>query len=77
MSKENSVYNVFDDKQKAILCSYPQGVLFFEDENEVKYSNPALLATRINNILDGDEDDLYSYGDFSDVINLLYLDYAK
>lgn len=77
MSKDDSSYNVFDDNQKAVLCGSPQGVLFFEDENEVKYSNPALLATRINNILDGDEDDLYSYGDFSDVINLLYLDYAK
>ena len=77
MSKENSVYNVFDDKQKAILCSYPQGVLFFEGDGEVKYSNPALLSTRINNILESDEEALYSFSDFSDVINLLYLDYAK
>lgn len=77
MSKEDSSYNVFDDNQKAILCGSPQGVLFFEDEDEVKYSNPALLATRINNILDGEEDELYSFGEFADVINLLYLDYAK
>lgn len=77
MSKEDSSYNVFDEQQKAILCGSPQGVLFFEDENEVKYSNPSLLATRISNILDGEEDDLYAFNDFSDVINLLYLDYAK
>lgn len=77
MSKEDSSYNVFDDKQKAILCGSPQGVLFFEGEDEVKYSNPGLLATRINNILDSDEDDLYKFSDFSDVINLLYLDYMK
>lgn len=77
MSKEDSSYNVFDEEQKAILCGSPQGVLFFEDESEVRYSNPALLAARISNILDGEEDDLYAFGDFSDVINLLYLDYAK
>ena len=77
MSKEDSSYNVFDDEQKAILCGSPQGVLFFEDENEVRYSNPSLLAARISNILDDEEDDLYAFGDFSDVINLLYLDYAK
>lgn len=77
MSKEDSSYNVFDEQQKAILCGSPQGVLFFEDDTEVKYSNPALLATRISNILDGEEDDLYAFNDFSDVINLLYLDYAK
>ena len=77
MSKENSVYNVFDDKQKAILCSYPQGVLFFEGDGEVKYSNPALLSTRINNILDDNEDEINSFGEFADVINLLYLDYAN
>ena len=77
MSKENSSYNVFDDRQKAILCAFPQGVLFFESEDEIKYSNPTLLSTRISNILDGDEDELNSFGEFSDVINLLYLDYAK
>ena len=77
MSKENSSYSVFDEEQKAVLCGSPQGVLFFEEDQEVKYSNPSLLATRINNILDNDEDDLYSFDDFSDVINLLYLDYAK
>lgn len=77
MSKEDSAYNVFDENQKAILCGSPQGVLFFEDDSEVKYSNPSLLATRINNILDGEEDELYSFADFSEVINLLYLDYAK
>ena len=77
MSKEDSSFNVFDENQKAILCGSPQGVLFFEDETEVKYSNPSLLATRISNILDGEEDDLYAFNDFSDVINLLYLDYAK
>ena len=77
MSKEDSSYNVFDEEQKAILCGSPQGVLFFEDDSEVRYSNPALLAARISNILDGEEDDLYAFGDFSDVINLLYLDYAK
>lgn len=77
MSKENSSYNVFDDNQKAILCGSPQGLLFFEDDHEVKYSNPALLATRINNILDGEEDDLYGFSDFSEVINLLYLDYSN
>ena len=77
MSKENSLYDVFDEKQKAILCSSPQGVLFFEDDGEVRYSNPSLLATRINNILEDDEEELYSFGDFSDVINLLHLDYAK
>ena len=77
MSKEDSSYNVFDEQQKAILCGSPQGVLFFEDDTEVKYSNPSLLATRISNILDGEEDDLYAFNDFSDVINLLYLDYAK
>jgi hypothetical protein len=77
MSKEDSSFNVFDENQKAILCGSPQGVLFFEDDTEVKYSNPSLLATRISNILDGEEDDLYAFNDFSDVINLLYLDYAK
>ncbi len=77
MSKENSSYSVFDEEQKAVLCSSPQGVLFFEEDEEVKYSNPSLLATRINNILDGDEDELSNFGEFSDVINLLYLDYAK
>lgn len=77
MSKEESPYNVFDDKQKAILCGSPQGVLFFEGEGEVKYSNPSLLAARIENILDTDEEDINSFGDFSDVINLLYLDYSK
>lgn len=77
MSKENSAYNVFDDKQKAILCSSPQGVLFFEGEDEIKYSNPLLLSTRINNILDDNEDEINSFGEFADVINLLYLDYAN
>ena len=77
MSKENSAYNVFDDKQKAILCSSPQGVLFFEGEDEIKNSNPLLLSTRINNILDDNEDEINSFGEFADVINLLYLDYAN
>ena len=39
----------------------------------------AYEQTQVNwsTILDDEEDDLYAFGDFSDVINLLYLDYSN
>ena len=55
MSKEDSQYNVFTDEQKASLCSFPEGTLYFFDGNSgIKFSSPIFLALEINQRITGE-----------------------
>lgn len=55
MSKKDSLYNVFTDEQKASLCSFPEGTLYFFDGNSgVKFSSPIFLAVEINQRITGE-----------------------
>jgi len=55
MGKKDSLYNVFTDEQKANLCSFPEGTLYFFDGNSgIKFSSPILLALEIHQRITGD-----------------------
>lgn len=59
MSKKDSFYNIFTDKQKASLCRFPEGTLyFFDDANvTVKLTSPLLLALEISRRITGESYD--------------------
>jgi hypothetical protein len=53
MSKEDSDYNIFDIFQKAYLCSYSEGTLYYLDNDVVNYNSPLSLACDICNKIEG------------------------
>ncbi len=57
LSNKDSVYKVFTEEQRASLCRFPEGTLYFFDlDNEVvKFSTPLMLALEINKRITGEE----------------------
>ncbi len=57
MTAKNNLFKVFTDEQKEVLFRYPEGVLYFYDNESVKLVNPLFLAkelcSRNDVILDG------------------------
>ena len=49
MSSRNSLFKVFSDKEKAILLKYPEGVLYFYDNDSIKMTSALYLALEICN----------------------------
>ncbi len=49
MSSKNSLFKVFTDEQKGTLLKYPEGVLYFYDNNSIKMVSPLFLAMEICN----------------------------
>lgn len=81
MSKTDTSFKCFNDEQLAILCKFPEGILYYTDVNEVIFSNPVFLFKRIQNkyFKDNDDSDFYdiSKDDFEDTVFEMYLNYAN
>ncbi len=56
MSKKDSLYNVFTDKQKAELCRFPEGTLYTSDG---KIKNPLEFALELKDEFDDKEEKAY------------------
>ena len=87
MSKRNGDYKDFSDEQKALLCLYPEGVIYKtkEDGNIEKIPVSKIISEVKISLLGEDRDD-YHLGDslkhmkmedFEDIINKVYEDYKK
>ena len=68
MTEENSKFDIFTDEQKAVLLTYPEGVLYsYGKLDEVNIVSPLLLARQIyNNISDESIKEINDYN-ISDV----------
>lgn len=68
MSKEENLYGVFTDVQKAELCRLPEGTLFTYEDGEAKLRNPVEIALTLksfysdseNKKIDFDSENLFS-----------------
>lgn len=47
MSKENSSYNIFTEKEKQILCHYPEGNLYRKEKEEIKIMSPSEILNHL------------------------------
>lgn len=54
MTEEDSPYNIFTDKQKATLLNYPDGTLYFCQDDTAYIVSPLLLGAQIHNTFDPD-----------------------
>lgn len=87
MSDKFGDYKEFSDEQKALLCMYPEGVLYRENEKGEYENIPSkkiLSAIKIN-LLGEDNENFHlgdalqhlSMDDFEDIINKVYEDHKK
>ena len=80
-------YKDFTDEQKAILCLYPEGILYGVDKDNSIYNIPVgNLISKIKIALLGEDNDNFHLGDalihlniddFNDIIGNVYDDYKK
>ena len=47
MSNKDSLYNIFTKRELALLCTSPDGVLYFYNDNSIDFSSPILIAKEI------------------------------
>lgn len=52
MSREDSLYSIFTNDQKAELCRFPAGTLYTYDNGEVVVNDPVDLAVELVNVFD-------------------------
>ena len=70
MSSKDSLFNIFNNYEKSMLCSVPTGVLYFFDNDSIDFSSPILLAKEIYRRETGEDSD-----DFKEIINHFREDY--
>lgn len=86
-SMNSNDYKDFTDEQKAILCLYPEGILYGVDKDNSIYNIPVdNLISKIKIALLGEDNDNFHLGDalihlniddFNDIIGNVYDDYKK
>ena len=64
MSDRDSLYNIFTRRELALLCTAPDGILYFYDDNSIEFSSPILIAKEIYEKETGEE-----AVDYKEIIN--------
>ena len=49
MSDEDSLYDMFSSENKGHLLNYPEGVLYYYSDNQIKLISPLVLGSRLYN----------------------------
>lgn len=65
MSREDGPYKGFSTDQRACLLKYPEGTLYYNDDNNITYVNPTDLIKKISK----------KEGDFENIISEISYDY--
>jgi len=86
MAQKDSMYNLFTDQQKAVLCCYPEGTLYsYDDKDLVKITPPLTLIAGITSRVTGaeatDKDALKTavknISSFQDVVSEMSIEYVR
>lgn len=64
MSNEKSLFDVFSENEKNILLEYPEGVLYFYNDNGVKLVDPLFLSLELYFRMNGKSYDIDKREDF-------------